>query len=453
MPTKKDRWEEIIDRLHLDVAKSLNILTATDIKTATREVGMQEEPRIMAAMYSEAARPDVFRRNGLFLLPVARGRYALVRGSGFCELEDPGEAVAFSGRTEIPLQSLEYGKGESRYLLHAYHSGLLSHFTGIERLYPTVLGKMGSGDFAFRIGAAADELLVEGAGMEIDLGLEGEHDILLIEGKVSARPNFLIRQLYYPFRAFRDVTDKKIRSIFFVAEPETNTYALWEYWWPDYRDYEGIRLCKKARYRLAGPAPPIEPLDEIQPDPSLGFVLQADTLATVRRYPKLVAEGFDTAQAVAAQIRLTDKHFNERQGLYYSEAAEAFGLITRDYGRPRKFRVAQSGRQYLSYTDAEQDELLKSLILRNPVLNRVFHLALERSPKSVRKADVVNVILELSSLNPTTANRRSGTVFSYLEWLGGITGRLRIENGQIFSVAQSGGARDSPPVPPSGRHS
>ena len=445
MTTKKDRWEEIIERLHLDVTKPVNVLTATEIKIATREVGMQEEPRIMAAMYSDAARPDVFRKNGLFLLPVARGRYALVHGKGFCELEDPGEAETFSGESKIPLQSLEYGNGESRYLLHAYHSGLLSHFSGVEQLYPTVLGKMGSGDFRFKIGAKGESLDVEGAGMEVDLGLEGEHDILLIEGKVSARASFLIRQLYYPFRAFRDATDKQIRSIFFVAEPESKSYALWEYWWPDYRNYEGIRLRKKARYRLVGPAPPVETLDEIQADPSLGFVLQANTIRTVRKYPELVEQGFDTAQAVAGQIRLTDHRFHDRQGLYYAEAAEAFGLITRDLGRPRRFRLAQSGRLYLKYTDSEQKELIKSLMLRNPVLNRVFHLAIERSPGGVTEEDVIKVILDLSSLNLTTATRRSGTVFSYLEWLGKETGRIRVEKGEIFSAAPSGGAVDQPP--------
>src|SRR5208283_4710541 len=116
-------------------------------------------------------------------------------------------------------------------MLHAYHSGLLSHFAEVGQLYPTVLGKMGTGSFNLRIGTGGEPLPVDGAGMEVDLGLEGEDDLLLIEGKVSARASFLIRQLYYPFRVFKAATDKRVRSIFFVAEPESRTCALWESRW------------------------------------------------------------------------------------------------------------------------------------------------------------------------------------------------------------------------------
>src|SRR5579863_10631689 len=114
---KQDRWREVLRELRVDFHEPVSIISTADIKRITGSLGHQEEPRLMASIDSQAALPDVFRENRVFLLPTGRGTYALVHGNGFHELEEPPELEEYHGRTDIPLTSLNYARGESRYLL------------------------------------------------------------------------------------------------------------------------------------------------------------------------------------------------------------------------------------------------------------------------------------------------------------------------------------------------
>src|SRR5438094_7856948 len=109
---KKDKWEDIFRALGIDCTRSTYSVTADQIKEFAKE-----EPRLMASMDSEDKRPDIFRRHGLFILPVASDKYVLVKGEGYHELEDPGEPRRFPARFKFDRAALAYGKGENGFLL------------------------------------------------------------------------------------------------------------------------------------------------------------------------------------------------------------------------------------------------------------------------------------------------------------------------------------------------
>ena len=71
---KIEKWKIIIDKLRRDVSKSVNFVTANQIKSIT-----QEEPRLMAKMDRYENLPQIFKENNLFLLPVSRKEYAIGR--------------------------------------------------------------------------------------------------------------------------------------------------------------------------------------------------------------------------------------------------------------------------------------------------------------------------------------------------------------------------------------
>jgi len=79
--TKKERivekWSDIVSRLNIDITKSISYVTANQIKEIT-----QKEPRIMAKMDRIESLPRIFRENNLFLLPISRSEYAIVKGDG-----------------------------------------------------------------------------------------------------------------------------------------------------------------------------------------------------------------------------------------------------------------------------------------------------------------------------------------------------------------------------------
>jgi hypothetical protein len=69
---------DVIRQLKLDISKPVNYITAKQIKQTSNE-----EPRLMAKIDTREKLPQVFRQNNLFLLPVSRKEYAIVRGIGY----------------------------------------------------------------------------------------------------------------------------------------------------------------------------------------------------------------------------------------------------------------------------------------------------------------------------------------------------------------------------------
>ena len=415
-----ERWAELIEKLHLDITAPVNFVTNQDI-----HVHLGVEPRLLASMDSEDKLPTVFRDNGMFVVPLSRSLYAVVRGKGYHELEDPGEPQTYRARLPISLTTLAYGKGENRFLLHAYHTGLLSHFTGVPSLYQTISGKMGSGTFSFRIDGSPP-LDVKGAGMELDAGFEGPRDVLLFEGKADTRHDFLVRQLYYPYRTFREWSlTKTVRSFFFVAEPDASTYSVWVYEWSDSNDYESIRCRSKARYRFVEEQAPQDWLTEVTPDPSVDIVPQADDLRKVVELPLLVQSGIVTAKDWASHYRIT-----VRQGSYYREAAEALGLVRLEEGT---FALTEEGRRFVELSQESRELLVAKRLLKNPLLNKVFGIVRQKGVKGVSDSEVARIIESASHLRGSTPIRRAKSVRSYLRWLGQATGTVVVEGQRIYS--------------------
>lgn len=420
MPGLHDRWAELINRLGLDITAPINFVTAEQI-----HVHLGVEPRLLASMDSGDKVPAVLRDRGVFVLPLSRSRYALVRGRGYHELEDPGEPQPYPARLPVSLTTLAYGRGENRFLLHAYHTGLLSHFAGTPSLYQTVSGKMGTGTFAFRVDGSP-ELKVHRAGMELDAGFESSESILLFEGKATPRSDFLVRQLYYPYRTFREWTPHKaVRSFFFVAEPETTTYSLWEYEWTDEADYESIRCRRTGRFRLEEEAAPGDWLANVVPDPTIDLVPQADDLEKVVELPLLIQSGIATANDWASHYRITP-----RQGSYYREAAEALGLVRLDEDR---FVLTEEGKQYVALPADRREVFVAERLLKNPLLNEIFAIVRQKATEGVGDSEIAKLIERRSHLRGSTPLRRAKSVRSYLRWLGQATGTIVVEDRRVFS--------------------
>lgn len=85
-PRHVEKWSEIFQRLNLDPNTPINYVTAKEIKEKSGGL----EPRIMAKMDSIEDLPNlpnIFRENGLYILPVNRQGYAIVKGKGYHEIE------------------------------------------------------------------------------------------------------------------------------------------------------------------------------------------------------------------------------------------------------------------------------------------------------------------------------------------------------------------------------
>ncbi len=418
MARKAEKWSLVVQQGRIDLRRPLSRVRADDIKRISGE-----EPRLMASMHEEQSLPTVFREYGVFLLPISTEEYVIVHGHGFHELENPGPPTRVEGRFPFKMAMIGYGSGENRFLLQAFHSGLLKRFTGAPLLCDAAGGKMRTDDFDFRVDGSPT-ISVHGAQMEVDKVYESPDDILLFEAKPSWRSNFLIRQLYYPYRVARGLTSKNVRAFFMIANQKEETYNLWEYAWKDPFDYEQIELIRKGCYIIEEMTPPIETFASIEPERGLGIVPQANDLQKVADFPRLVQRGVDTAKKWSEFYGIA-----VRQASYYRQAAEAFGLVQSARG---VYALTEDGRRFVEMDAQRGSDYLAERLLRIPLLNAVFQMILRSGDAGVGKGEIARLIVDSSKLTGTTPPRRADTVFSYFRWMAMTTGGVIVTGGRIY---------------------
>lgn len=74
LPRKIEKWSDIVSQINIDISKPINYVTPSQIKRITNE-----DARLMAKIDRLENLPEVFRENNLFLLPVSRKEYAIVK--------------------------------------------------------------------------------------------------------------------------------------------------------------------------------------------------------------------------------------------------------------------------------------------------------------------------------------------------------------------------------------
>jgi len=191
------------------------------------------EPRLMTKMDHAINRPRIFADNDLSILPISRKNYVISHFAVYQPLVKLDDAVR---RMSLPqhLQSLSANDvySEAVAINCALASGILADFLEEECLDPTVSGRMGSGcfDFGIQNSLTGDVSLVcvDNAQIEIDAALEGIDALTLIEAKRDLSEDFIIRQLYYPYRTWQNRVTKKVRLVFFVFS--NGIYNLYHYY-------------------------------------------------------------------------------------------------------------------------------------------------------------------------------------------------------------------------------
>ncbi|MFZ0221162.1 MAG: hypothetical protein WAM42_05635 [Candidatus Nitrosopolaris sp.] len=74
---KIEKWSDIISQTNIDISKSINYISAKQIKQITNE-----DARLMTKIDRIESLPKIFRENNLFLLPISRKEYVIVKGKG-----------------------------------------------------------------------------------------------------------------------------------------------------------------------------------------------------------------------------------------------------------------------------------------------------------------------------------------------------------------------------------
>ena len=233
-----------------DFSQSPFHLSANQIKRACQQFKetRQKEPRILCKQDSRESRPDVFKKRGLFLLPIKNGHYSIIQGEGYVDIPAIEEKVkAYTSKLTFPIDTVKVGNSEMQHLDYVYATSLMRTFMRDDTLILSIRGRKYTPEFEFFVGKK--KLKVSSVQTEVDAGYEGKNQVVLIEAKNTRLSNVIIRQLYYPFRQWEKHTKKKVISLFF-EKSNTDIYSIWQFKFSNKNNYNSIKLVRSKKFQI-----------------------------------------------------------------------------------------------------------------------------------------------------------------------------------------------------------
>jgi hypothetical protein len=396
-------WEHLFQAKAFDTTQNLHFISANEIKAITKR-----EPRIMAKMDCLGDLPDVFKRNGYFLLPVKNGNYAIVRGQGFHTLEEQKSIAQYESKIEFPLTTAARGRSEMQYLDNSYNSGTLEEVLGVGPLYQSIRGREYTKRFGFQVGET--RLDVESVQIEVDSGLEGADSIVIVEAKIETPADFIIRQLFYPYRHFQEISPlKRIIPVYFTYELKSQTHNIWIYNFEDRNDYNSITPVEKHAFRINLETPIT--IDQIKPK-GVSYkevIPQANDLDKIIEFVFRVSEGINNYQAIANHF-----DFDHRQSSYYREATEALGLIRARDGR---YELTEVGKQFVKLNTEHRSIFLTELLMDFRPIQAGMEIL--KTQQILTNEDLIDIVAQSDALlSGSTVKRRGGSLRA---WFRGIS--------------------------------
>jgi hypothetical protein len=381
------------------------------------------EPRLMAKFDHTINLPKIFADNQLAILPITRGDYLISHFEAYHKFEYDSGSVT---KASLPayIQSLDFNNipSEAIALNCAAAANIISDFLQDEDLVPTVSGRMGSGSFSFDISnsktAAPCRVRVDNSQIEIDAAYEGVRGLAIIEAKRDLSEDFLVRQLYYPFRVWQSRVTKPVRPLFLVYS--NGIYRLYEYVFQDTNNYSSLVLVNQKNYSVEDTAIEIADIQSVlrraavTPEPQIPFP-QANNFNRVINICELL-----NGQELNRND-VTDQYaFDVRQTNYYTDAARYLGLLEkrRDAEKP-VYCLSDAGKRILRLNYKQRQLAFCDLILSHKAFGDTFRQYLEGG--NMPPTGEIIRIMKCSNLynigSDSTFERRSSTIRGWLNWI------------------------------------
>ena len=395
-------------------------------KISAAQIKKFREPRLMTKFDHKINLPKIFSSNNLSILPVTRGDYLIGHFDTWQKFEGIDSPII---RASLPqhLQTLDSENifSEAVALNCAFASGIIADFTGAEKIFPTVAGRMSSGVFDFKINDTQKNFRravnVNNSQIEIDAAFEGKNFLTLLEAKRDLSEDFLIRQLYYPYRAWQNKITKPIKTIFLVYS--NGIFYLREYFFEEPSNYNSLRLVRQKRYSVENTRITLGDIQKILRDvptnfePPLPFP-QADKFERVINICELLKEKILIRDEITAEYA-----FDERQTNYYVDAARYLGLLKKFRHKGTvAYELSDSGRKILSQAFKARQLNYCQKILSHKVFADTFKIFLERGAMP-STAEIVS-LMKNSNLyrvdSEATFGRRASTIKGWLNWIIGL---------------------------------
>ncbi|MDD2637145.1 MAG: transcriptional regulator [Bacteroidales bacterium] len=413
-------WEQLFKKYDL-----LNKISKEGFfAISSAQINQFRESRLMTKFDHKSQLPKQFKKNNLSILPTSRGGYIIGTFETFSNF-NTDEISILPIKFPSFLESLDYQNisSESTAINCAFVSKILHHFTEEENLFPTVNGRMSSSTFNFNINSSNGlfKICVENSQIEIDGGYEGDASLNLIEAKNYISDDFLIRQLYYPYKLWSEKITKQIRPIFLTYT--NGVFHLREYTFDNIEHYNSITLKKHNKYILQDSSFNIESLIEIlekvkiKREPEIPFP-QADSFERVINLCELLKQ-----KSFLSKEEITQNYdFDSRQTDYYSNAGKYLGLI--EFGKDDNTGqigcfLSRTGQQVFNFNLIDRQQEFVKLITSHKVFNLTLKRSLEKG-ELIDKNSIIEIMKNVKLYkvsSDSTYTRRASTITGWINWI------------------------------------
>lgn len=406
----------------------------------SKRINKVREARLMTKFDSREDLPKIFKENKLSILPISRGGYKVGKFDIFHNFEDYDTPQRKDRIQEKQFPSFietidpNLIKTEPTAIYCANLCSILSHFTGAEQLHSTISGRMGSGDFDFQIRELNKvfDFEVKGFQIEIDAGYESHDSIFLVEAKNTLSRDFVVRQLYYPYRTWHNkIKTKDIRNIYLTYS--NGIFYIREYVFEEIHNPMSIKLLGSSRYSIITKELTVEYLKELSNKklPKLNSqgapFPQADDFNKVvnlceelaKRYSSNLNEDSDESSRTGLYKKEIAEiyDFADRQADYYANAAKYLGLVSINRGL---VSLTILGLEVIQLPLTTKQIKFAELILSSKPFAKVLDFYIKNAG-ILSIEDVQNIVeaCKIENLNTeaNTFKRRCLTVKSWVEWV------------------------------------
>jgi hypothetical protein len=419
-----EAWKKLFD--------SLPILDKVDksgfFEISATAINKYREARLMTKFDHALQRPGIFKDNDLTIQPITRGSYVIGRFDSYHSLPSdeniPIETIPFPH--EIETIDPENLYSESSALLCAYNTKIMREVLE-EEISLTVLGRMSTGLFDYSIDDNREDkkhrIKVINSQLEIDSGFEGEESFAIIEAKNATVSDFLIRQIYYPYRLWTGKTRKEVIPVFMFYSNDVFSFYVFKFNQVDH--YNSLELVRQKRFQIVPReielADVLAALDkaEVTPEPENCNFPQADKFEKV---VDILTRLYGSSNNLTQDFITSYQDFDVRQTQYYTGAAAYLGLVERKQDKEQGvyYGLTAKGLSIMARKPQARNLALVECIFQRNVFNQVFRLYTQQGSRPT--PDQVIEIMRAANLGldqdgTSTIPRRARTVLGWIDWI------------------------------------
>jgi hypothetical protein len=282
---------------------------------------------------------------------------------------------------------------------------------------------MSSSSFNFDINSLKGvfNVKVGNSQVEIDGGYEGDNSLNLIEAKNYISDDFLIRQLYYPFKLWSGKIQKQVRPIFLTYS--NGVFHLREYAFSNVNHYNSLVLVRHRKYVVKEGSFNLEALSQIInttktiKEPEIPFP-QADSFERVINLCELLKQ----KEFISKEDITQNYDFDGRQTDYYSNAGKYLGLIEirRDplTGQTGCF-LTTKGKQVFNLNLIDRQKEFVKQIVSHKAFKETLKLYLDNG-EMPSKETIIEIMKQSKLYNigsESTYFRRASTIVGWTNWI------------------------------------